>query len=210
MKFKTAPKTGHRATFAFLAIIFLSIVFKLHQGHQATQSPIITANKDASLYNQHFKRSASLVDVSLTGRPHNYSNSYNASTSKVAIPFGDAKVFPVEHGKRKDNGVDLTDAEWQACVNGGNNMLCLLDADIEGADKMLNTATQSYWLNIDDASFYGWSLFEQKASQYELEEFEPALEQLGISPDQLEWDSIHAVHADEYQQDGVMREVHQH
>jgi hypothetical protein len=184
MNFNNAPNAGRRATFIFFASLVLALLFGIHQGWENTL--VINSDQPSDSYTLH---------------------NHTVSVSKVAIPFGNSKRLAVKLEQRKDGSVELTEEEWQARVEKGNEMLCLLNADIDSADRMLNTETQSLWLNLEDATTFGWTIMGERVKQFEKVNYDPILPLFGLTTDLSDWESVYALHANDYEQDGAMEEV---
>jgi hypothetical protein len=112
-----------------------------------------------------------------------------------------------KHSKRKESATGFSQAEWQALVDTGTDLLRLLDASIEGADRMMRTSTQSTWLNAEDLVNYGWVLEQRFEDGLVLHSLEHALHDLGLSEERDNWQPVFAVQKQDWVQDGATQLV---
>jgi hypothetical protein len=112
-----------------------------------------------------------------------------------------------EPSKREESASSFSQAKWQPLIDSGSKLLCLLDASIEEADRLMGFSTQSTWLGAEDPANYGWVLEPHVDDGLALDSLQHAFEDLGLSEEQGNWQQVWAWHNKDWMQDGEMRQV---
>jgi hypothetical protein len=91
--------------------------------------------------------------------------------------FGVIGVVRAQHRLEKR----LSTADWNAAVNAGRLLECLLEADADGATKLLGRSSQSPWTDFKSLADYGYVAEQWPGDWYSTRRLEKASSDLGFS-----------------------------
>ena len=144
---------------------------------------------------------AAITKINIFGTPDTF-NLYFAIEENSPAATEVSSQAAIKHVKRVNDANPMTDEEWEDRVEQGNSLVCLLAADVDGANRMMNIETQSTWLFAEDFDDYGWTLLEDTDSGTKQIQYRDVLRSLGLSEDKDDWQQLTAIHEHRWTQDG--------